>query len=134
MRGAAILAAALALAAGCRALKREFKVSGTVTLSAGLQARAPRAGAVLFIVAKNRGGVPVGVLRIVNPQFPVDFTMTEADLLVPGSHPKGPLGLSVEMNTHDRLGAPAPGDLGGSQRDAVYPGERAVHIVIDRQV
>lgn len=133
MRRAALLAAA-ALSCACGALHREFKVSGTITLAASLQAKAPRSGAVLFIVAKNRGGVPVAVLRIVNPQFPVDFTMTEAELLVPGSRPKGPFGISVEMNTHDRLGAPAPGDLEGTHRGTVSPGGRRVHIVIDRQV
>jgi len=124
----------LAALAACGPFSRDFRVSGTITLASPLQRRVPRANAVLFVIAKNRGGVPLAVLRIVNPRFPVSFTMTEQDLLVPGSRPREPLELQVQMNTHGNVGMPVPGDLEGVHPDLVRPGERRVHVVIDRQI
>jgi len=129
----AFLAASAGLAlAGCG--PREFRVSGTITVASYLQARAPKQNCVLFIVAKNLGGVPYAVKRIVNPAFPVNYTLRGEDLVVPGSHPKDALRISVEMNTHGNVGQPAHGDLSGSYPDAIYPGDRRVHLVIDRQL
>ena len=125
---------ALAAAAGCGAFGSRFVISGTITIAAPLRSRAPRSNMVLFVVAKNMGGVPVAVGRIVNPQFPVKFTLTEEDLLVPGSRPKDALQIEVQMNTHGNVGRPVKGDLEGFLPDPVYPGERGVNIVIDRQV
>lgn len=87
---------------------------------------------MLFIIAKNRGGVPLAVRRIVNPQFPVDFRLGPEDLVVPGTRPAEVLRLEVEMNTHGNVGRPAKGDLEGSFPDAVYSGDRGLHLVIDR--
>ena len=134
MRRAWLLILAAALAAGCRSLSRDFRISGTITVAAPLQGKAPRNNSVLFIVAKNMGGVPVAVRRIVNPQFPVSFTLAEEDLLVPGSRPKDPLLLQVQMNTHGNVGMPVRGDLEGNHPDPVHSGERGVHVVIDRQI
>lgn len=128
-----LLVLAAAFPAGCRSFSKDFRISGTITIASHLQGRAPKNNAVLFIVAKNMGGVPVAVRRIVNPQFPVSFSLTEEDLLVPGSRPKGPLLLQVQMNTHGNVGMPARGDLEGTRPDPVRSGERGVHIVIDKQ-
>lgn len=112
----------------------EFRVSGTITIASHLRHSLPQANAVLFVIAKNRGGVPVAVRRIVNPQFPVSFTMAPEDLLVPELKDSGALRLEVQMNTHGNVGAPVKGDLGGAYSDAVRAGVRGVHIVIDRQL
>lgn len=131
MRRLGLLVLSACLAAGCH---REFRVSGTITLASNMRAKAPKSNSVLFIVAKNMGGVPVAVRRIVNPQFPVSFSLTDEDLLVPGSRPKDALLIQVQMNTHGNVGEPVPGDLEGDNHEPVYSGERGVHIVIDRQV
>jgi hypothetical protein len=89
---------------------------------------------VLFIVVKNRGGVPVAVKRIVNPQFPVEFKVVSADLLVPGTAPDDALSVEVQMNTHGNAGKAVKGDLGGDYPDPVYAGSRGVHVVIDKQL
>ncbi|MEK7859134.1 MAG: hypothetical protein AAB320_08340 [Elusimicrobiota bacterium] len=112
----------------------EFRISGTITIASQLRPKVPEANGVLFVIAKNRGGVPVAVRRIVNPQFPVSFTMTAEDLLVPELKGAGALRLEVQMNTHGNVGAPVKGDLGGVHLDGVRPRERGVHIVIDRQL
>lgn len=124
--------AGLLLLTGCGS--REFNVSGTITIASSLQPRAPKQNAVMFIVAKNLGGVPLAVKRVVNPQFPVNYTLGPEDLVVPGTHPKDALRVEVEMNTHGSVGSPARGDLAGSCTEPVYSGDRRVHIVIDRQL
>ena len=40
-----------------------------MTIASSLQSRAPKQNAVLFIVAKNLGGVPVAVRHMVNPRI-----------------------------------------------------------------
>ena len=129
----ALFAASAGLAlAGCG--PREFRVSGTITIASYLQTRAPKQNCVMFIVAKNLGGVPLAVKRIVNPAFPVNYTLRAEDLVVPGIHPKDALRVGVEMNTHGNVGRPLPRDLSGGYPDTVYPGDKRVHIVIDRQL
>jgi len=127
------LAAGLALAlAACG--PRAFSVSGTITIASPLRARVPKQDCVMFIVAKNMGGVPLAVKRIVNPSFPVPYSLGGEDLVVPGSHPSEALRIEVEMNDHGNVGHPRRGDLSGAYPDPVYSGERDVHIVIDRQL
>ncbi len=83
MRRALLLAALAAAASGCSLLSGDFTLSGTVDLSPRLRERAPKENVMLFVIAENAGGVPVAVHRIVNPEFPAEFTMVTADLLVP---------------------------------------------------
>ena len=131
------LLAALSIAplvAGCRIISHDFRISGTITVAAHLQRKIPRNNAVLFIIAKNMGGVPIAVHRIVNPQFPLSFLLTPEDLLVPAAPPRAPVRIEIQMNSHGNLGPPIRGDLEGSPPNPIYPGERGLHIVIDRQV
>ena len=126
------LALAFLLPAACG--RGEFRLSGTVTIASALQRKAPRDNAVMFIIARNRGGVPVAVQRIVNPQFPVKFTFRPEDLIMPEVPADTPLDIEVEMNVHGKLGQPLRGDLEGRHPSPVFPGERRIHIVVDRQI
>ena len=126
------LALAAALPAACG--RAEFRMSGTVTIASALQRKAPRDNAVMFIIARNHGGVPVAVQRLVNPQFPVKFTLKPEDLIMPEVPADTPLDIEVEMNTHGKLGQPQRGDLEGRHPSPVFPGERRIHIVVDRQI
>ncbi|MDX6769494.1 MAG: hypothetical protein SF051_08175 [Elusimicrobiota bacterium] len=130
MRRAAVLLVAAALAA-CEILTPDFKLGGEVDIAPALSARAPRTNAVLFVVARNEGGVPLAVHRIVNPVFPAPFSMGPQDLLVPGIRRQEPLRVSVEMNTHGNLGQPKPGDLAGSLSSPVRPGTRGLRLVLE---
>lgn len=131
-RQAALFVSLAAGVTGCGS--RQFSVSGTITIASSLQPHAPKQNAVMFIVAKNMGGVPLAVKRIVNPQFPVNYTLDSDDLVVPGTRPKDALRVEVEMNTHGNVGSPMRGDLAGFYSEPVYTGARGVHIVIDRQL
>jgi len=124
--------AAAALSAGCA--RREFRLSGTVTVASILQHRLPQGNCVLFIVAKNQGDVPVAVQRIVNPQFPVKFSLGPDDLIIPDPPADTPLRIQVQMNSHGAVGTAKRGDLEGTHPNMAYPGDRRIHIVIDRQI
>ncbi len=129
-----LLLAAVVLVCGCALPWGEFKVTGEITVAAPLVEKIPRENFVLFIVAKNAGGMPVAVRRIVNPHFPVSYELNKDDVLIPGYRPKGPLRVGVEMNSHGNVGAPVRGDFAGQHRDAIRARESRVHVVIDRQI
>lgn len=132
-RAAALAALALALGA-CDRLSGDFRLSGSVDVAPALRERAPKTNSVLFVVAKNAGGVPVAVHRIVNPEFPAPFRMGPADLLVPGVRRQEALSVHVEMNSHGALGSPRPGDLMGGPVATVRPGDSDVRIRLDKQL
>lgn len=129
-----LLALSLAAAGLAACGARDFRVSGTITIASSLHSRAPKQNGVLFIVAKNLGGVPLAVKRIVNPQFPIEYVLGPEDLVVPGGRPRGQMRVFVEMNTHGNVGRAERGDLVGEHPDPISPGERRVHIVVERQL
>jgi hypothetical protein len=132
---AVLAAGAVALALSACALPwGELKVSGEITVAPTLAERVPTQNSVLFIVAKNLGGMPVAVRRIVNPQFPVAYELTKDDVLIPGYRPKGPMRVFVEMNTHGNVGAAIKGDFVGDNPDTISARQSRVHVVIDRQL
>lgn len=130
MRAAPALLAALSLA-GCEILTPNFKLSGEVGIAPALASRAARQNSVLFVVARNDGGVPLAVHRIVNPEFPARFDMGPQDLLVPGIRRQESLHLSVELNSHGNLGQPRSGDLAGRLEQTVRPGARGVRLRLE---
>jgi hypothetical protein len=127
------LAFALAAAAlgGCNVMTGDFSLSGAVDVAPRLRERAPRTNAMLFIVAKNEGGVPVAVHRIVNPDFPAAFKMDSQDLLVPAVRRREPLKVHAEMGTRGDLGRPQAGDLEGDAPGVFAPGDGGIRIVLD---
>jgi hypothetical protein len=132
MRRAILLALAAAAISGCDLLTGDFKLSGSVDVAPRLRERAPKTGAMLFLVAENEGGVPVAMKRIVNPDFPADFEMGTEDLLVPALRRRERLKLHAELNTHGDIGSPRAGDLEGRVPGIVLSGARGVDIVLDR--
>jgi len=132
MRRALALALAAGALSGCDLLTGDFRLSGTVDLAPGLHDRAPKTNAMLFVVAKNAGGVPVAVQRIVNPDFPAPFDMGPADLLVPAVRRREPLTVHAVLNTHGDIGAPRAGDFAGAAPGPIVSGARDVAIVLER--
>lgn len=132
MRRALILPVLAAAFSGCNWLTGDFRLSGTVDVAPRLRERVPKENAMLFIVAENAGGVPVAVHRIVNPQYPADFAMGPADLLVPAVRRREVLKVHAEMNTHGDVGTPQPGDLEGDAPGTARPGDGGVTVVLDR--
>ena len=132
MKTAAALALAAALFGACDWLTGDFRLTGTVEILPGLESRVPKTNSVLFIIARNAGGVPVAVHRIVNPEFPARFSMAPQDLLVPGIRRHEHLTLSAQLNAHGNLGKQKPGDIEGRGANPAHPGDRSVRVLLDK--
>jgi hypothetical protein len=130
----AIAAVAAMTASGCRTNASAININGSITVSADLQKKAMQREFVLFIIAKDRGGVPVAVHRVVNPSFPLTYELGPEDMVVPGERPEGLLLIQVEMNTRGVVGRPAKGDLEGVLSEPIAPVQKGVEIVINREV
>jgi hypothetical protein len=131
MRRALLLVLAAAALSGCDLLTGDFRLSGTVDVAPRLRDRVPKQNAMLFVVAQNAGGVPVAVLRIVNPDFPAAFEMGSADLLLPAVRHREPLTVRAMLNTRGDMGATHPGDFEGASPGVVAPGAGGILITLD---
>jgi hypothetical protein len=112
------------------------QISGTVELATKLAARAV-AGATLFIYAKqpDTPGPPLAVVRLPADHWPVSFTLTDANAMVPGRNLSSAQTVQVEARiSKSGQALPQSGDLVGSVT-SVNPREgRPVKISIDRQI
>ena len=111
-------------------LKSVFSVSGTADITPELADRARKPNTMLFLVAKNEGGVPVAVKKIINPVFPQNFQMSPGDLILPDVLTKN-LYLEAFLNNHGELGIFRNGDLKGSVREPFLIFSKKKHIRID---
>lgn len=100
------------------ALRYFFRVSGTVSVAQELLPALPGANSMLFVVARNEGGVPVAVKKIINPVFPARFDMSPSSLIMPDLLTRR-LYFEALLNTHGQLGTPRKGDLKGASPESV---------------
>jgi len=121
-----------ALASGCQ-WSRQAPISGVVNVSPALLGKAQGPSAVLFIVARNPGGVPVAVREIVNPTFPCKFSIGPEDLILPDAWTSG---LKVTARLATRLGPdglPAS-DIEETRAIAAKTGGETVRLYLDTPV
>jgi hypothetical protein len=118
-----------AMAAGSAA-----KVSGEVSLAAGLAAKAAP-GATLFIVAKavDSPGPPVAVFRASVGAWPVRFTLDDSQSMLPGRNLSSAGRVTIEARISQTGQAlPSAGDLQGTT-GAINPADhQPLKILIDR--
>jgi cytochrome c-type biogenesis protein CcmH len=106
-------------------------IAGTVTLAPALRAQVPQGGA-LFIIARRGEGPPIAVKRILNPSFPLTFSLGPEDQMLGGTSFEGEVTLLARLKRDGKVGPPAPGDLEGRIGAPVKVGQRGVEIVLDR--
>ncbi|MEI7481306.1 MAG: hypothetical protein WCK75_03040 [Elusimicrobiota bacterium] len=112
------------------ALRSAFLIRGTAEVTFELAERATKPNTMFFLVAKNEGGVPVAVKKIINPVFPLDFQMTPSDLIMPDILTKK-IYLEAFINSHGELGVFKNGDFKGSIKSPLLIFSKNNHIVID---
>lgn len=88
---------------------------------------------VLFVIVKRPGGArPVAAKRIENPQFPVAFELTNADVMVQGSELRGMLDVMARLDRDGQAGPAQPGDIEGRYaKNPTLPGGRDFEITLD---
>ena len=112
------------------ALRAIFLVTGTAQITSDFAERAARPNTMLFLVARNEGGVPVAVKKILNPVFPVDFQMTPSDLILPDVLTRK-IYLEAFINSHGELGVFKNGDYMGSVNTPLFIFSKRNTILID---
>lgn len=94
--------------------------------------------AVLFIIARTPGskrGPPLAVQRVVNPMFPLNFTLGPSNIMIPGTPFKGAVDLIVRLDKDGNPMTREGGSLTGVYRNnPVAVGSDALEIVIDQRV
>ena len=91
------------------------KVTGTISLDPKIKAQLP-AKKILFLFARPKGvrrGPPLAVKRIFVDELPHDFTIGQADTMIPDSEFDGPITLTVRLD-QDGDASSAVGDIEGT--------------------
>ena len=107
-----------------------FNISGTVTVPERLVAMAQADNNACAIIVKNEADVPVAIKRVVDPKFPLAFTLGEEDLLA--ETVDGNLKLEVQINNHGQLGFIKQGDIFGASVTPVTPHSKDVVVQADK--
>lgn len=128
-KGAPLAQAAQATAAAAPGIR------GRVELAAALKAKAAPADTV-FIAAKEAGGppMPLAAKRVRVADLPMDFSLDDADSLMPSRPLSSVKSVQVEARVSKSGNAMSqPGDLKGSV-GPVKPGTKGLKLVIDKVV
>ena len=106
-------------------------IRGTIALAPDLEDRVP-AGAVLFLIARRgEGGPPLAVQRVVEPRFPLEFSIGPEDRMIEQMPFAGPLLLTARIDADGNATTRQPGDLQGTAPGSYEPGASGVAIVVD---
>lgn len=103
-----------------------FEVAGTVQVPERLLQLAEADNNSCAIIVKNEADIPVAIKRVVNPKFPLEFTLGEEDLLT--ENVEGDLKLEVQINRHGRLGIIKEGDVFGTAEGLVTAHSKGVTV------
>lgn len=110
------------------------QVSGTISISSALLEKAPK-NAALFIIARKSGegagGPPLAVKRITDPTFPLEFSIGQANTMLPGAVFEGEVNLHARLD-QDGTVRSSPGDIEG--RVSVQAGDSTVQLVLNSLV
>jgi cytochrome c-type biogenesis protein CcmH len=112
------------------------QVSGTIEISPKLAAKAPE-GATLFIYAKqpNTPGPPLAVMRMRAEHWPIKFTLSDANAMVPGRNLSNAQTVQIEARiSRSGEALPQSGDLVGTVTNVNPRASRPVKISIDREI
>lgn len=130
---AAVAVASIAACVFCLARtvsEGRFNISGTVNVPERLARMAEADNNSCAIIVKNEADVPVAIKRVVNPKFPLEFSMGEADLLAASLD--GSLKLEVQINNHGQLGVVKQGDIFGSAEGLIKPNDKNIIVQADK--
>lgn len=107
-----------------------FSVAGTINVPQRLLPLAQADNNACAIIVKNEADVPVAIKRVVNPKFPLSFTLGEEDLLAESVD--GTLKLEVQINSHGQLGIIKEGDVFGAAGGSVTAHDKNIVVEADK--
>ena len=109
-------------------------VRGTVRLAPELEGSLPP-GAVLFVIARRgSAGPPLAVKRVLDPRFPMEFSLGPEDRMIQAVPFVGPLPITARVDGDGHATSRSPGDLQGAAPDPVEPGATDVVVTLDQRL
>ncbi|MBI1818870.1 MAG: hypothetical protein HY202_09370 [Nitrospirae bacterium] len=111
-------------------------ISGTISIDPRF-ANKIDPNAVLFISAKPAEGPQVGVpplasQRVPNPKFPLTYTLTQQDVIMPGATLSGQLNIVAKLMKSGAAGPMGPGDIEGKySKNPVTGDQKSIDITLD---
>jgi cytochrome c-type biogenesis protein CcmH len=111
------------------------QISGKITIDPKLKAKLDP-NAALFIIARPAGtaaGPPLAVKKIDRPTFPLDYTLSQDNVMMQGTRFAGKITISVRLDKDGNPVTRGAGDLSGEYaNNPVEVGANSVNIVIDQ--
>lgn len=112
------------------------QVSGKITLDPKLAAKLDP-NAVLFIIARPAGGAggpPLAVKKIDRPSFPLNYSLSQQNVMMQGRPFTGKINITVRLDKDGNPVTRTLGDMSGDyKKNPVDVGTRNVDIVIDQE-
>ncbi|HWH77217.1 MAG TPA: tetratricopeptide repeat protein, partial [Candidatus Binatus sp.] len=110
-------------------------ISGKITIDQKLKDKIdPQA--TLFIIARpagGPGGPPLAVKRIANPSFPLDYSLSQDNVMMQGTPFTGKINILVRLDKDGNPTTRTPGDLSGEyKKNPADVGAKNADIVIDQ--
>jgi hypothetical protein len=109
-----------------------FSLSGKVEVADRLKKTATASNVSCSVVAKNEADVPIAIKRIINPSFPLEFSIDKDDLLIDSFD--GNIKLEVQINNHGNLGILKAGDIFGEADGFYTSGQKDILLVADKMM
>jgi cytochrome c-type biogenesis protein CcmH len=108
-------------------------LSGTIYIEPSLASKVNRSDRLFIIARRPEGGPPLAVQKIVNPEFPLKYWLSQEDVMIPGVEFTGEVTVIARIDKDGQAGPPQPGDLEGSWKGTpVKVGDQKVDILIDK--
>lgn len=111
------------------------QITGTITVDPKIKAPIDP-NAALFIIARpaaGGGGPPLAVKKIDKPVFPLTYSLSQDNVMIPGAPFTGKINLTVRLDKDANPVTRGPGDLSGEfKRNPVEVGASKVDIVLDQ--
>ena len=110
-------------------------IVGEISLAPELAMARPDQG-VLFVIARPQGatgGPPLAVLRIPNPDFPLDFSIGPENVMIPTMQFAGPISLSARLDADGNAMTRGAGDISSPVLEGLEPGAAGVRITLSER-
>lgn len=105
-------------------LKKIFTISGTISIAEKYK---KKPNFMLFIVLKNKGDIPIAIRKTINPSFPLEFTLTANDLIMPDLLSRK-VYIEAYLNNHGVLGKSKTSDMLGRIKKPIFINSKKIEI------
>ncbi len=108
-------------------------IEGRIELAPELAGARPEAG-VLFVIARHQGtqgGPPLAVLRLPNPEFPLEFSIGPENVMIPSMRFEGAISLSARLDADGNAMTRGSDDISSQVEEPLAPGATGVKLVLN---